>query len=524
MRHSIPAISLFLTLLVVSSGSAQVARVASDQSRGKFYDGISKGLVNSLNSWQQQYPNQTPQANQSPQIQTARRSIQSIADEAGQLITALRYEERYSQHARGLLGEALRVKAMADVLLTRSSSVATIEQLSSEYAAIDQQWHLLSHQIQQTQNLSNTVMERVRRMDQINTDLEKQFNLQPQMDTGGLIYYFSALSEDLNNLAEDIRIDLFAHEKRQELTSSVLRLQTKSQRLRLATENNYRYDDVAEYYKSFHTEWLATKNQLRNIQNRYIHRGINRIAQLNNQIHELLFLPPVIDGRDILYQADMLRSQVDATANEISLKELLEQPNANELFIKTREFYTLCSDFRNSVATETQLDNLRWDFRGLEVAWDDVKTSLNPMRRQETIQNISSIESSITQLRYDLGLNAVAETQAIELASSLTNMTGLMFYEVNRIVGRSSQFSSQFRNQAVSQAEQLKKTAEQLGTYLARQQDGPEIAQLSRRLAQQWNDLQSTLGQIPYGQRAELAQTGQQLGPAVAKLQVMYSM
>ena len=518
--------TLLLTSLTIfaTSANAQVARVASDQSRGKFYDGILRSLVDSQSNWRQQGTDQPAGRNQS-QLQTqARGQLQAFASEAGELITALRYEEQYSLHARGLLGEAIRVKAVADVLLGRTAAFITDEQLKAEFSELDRQWHLLSHQIQQTADLSNTVMRRVQRLDQVNAELEKQLQLQPQMDMQGLTYYFSALGENLNNLAQDVRIDLFSHPNKDQFASSLQQLRTKAERLRLAVENDYRYRDVSEYYKTFHSEWLTTKNQLRTADDRYIQRNINRITQLHNKVHELLWLPPVIDGRDILYQSDQLLAQVAKTAQDISLQDMLEQPNARDLFRKSSEFNALCKDFRNTVATETQLDNLRWDFKSMEVAWEDIKASLNTLERQETIQNISAIDSSVAQLRHDLGLQDGANwNEAIELASMLTNMSDLLYYDINRVVGRSSQFPTQFRNQVVRQAEQFHQSAEQLHGYLVRHSNSPEVKNISRRMAQEWNELQGNLAKIPYDQRLELARTSQEIAPAMAQLQVMYA-
>ncbi len=530
MRFRLAALVVFSASVLANSSLAQV-RVASDQSRGKFYDNVLRNLVDSQTNWRQQNQpngrtNQSPvQANQSQKVVQSRPKLQAFANEAAQLITALRYEEQYSLHARGLLGEAYGVKAVADVLLARTSnSNLTDEQFTAEFAELDRQWHMLSHQIQQTADVSNTVMQRVQRLDQINKELEGQLNLHPQMDMDGLTYYFSALGENLNNLAQDVRIDLFSHPKKEQFAGNLQQLRTKAERLRLAVENNYRYKDVAEYYKSFHTEWLSTKNELRSADDRYIQRNINRITQLHNKVHELLWMPPVIDGRDILYQADQLRQQIGRTAEGITMRDMLEQPNSRELFTKALEFHGLCNAFRNTVATETQLDNLRWDFKTLEVAWDDIKSSLNPLERQDTIQNIAAIETSVAQLRHDLGLHDEMEwDKAIELASNLRNMSDLLYYDVNRIVGRSNQFPQQFRNRTIQLADQFHNSAKQLHVYLVRQTSTPEIANISKQMAQQWNELQGIMAQVPYEQRYELARTSQEISPAMAKLQVMYS-
>ena len=336
-------------------------------------DGVLKTLRSQINFGQTQPLTPVPQANLSQQQQQAQRSVRDFANEAGQLITALRQEERYSTYISSLLGDALRVKATADVLASRSLGIRDVTQLASEYSQLDQQWRLLSHQLSQTANLSATVRQRVARLNQVNQELEQQLKLSPQMDNTELVYYFSAIGEHLDNLAEDVQIDLYTHPQRDRFATGIQQLRTRSQQLRLAVEYNYPYDAVKRYYEQFHSDWLSIKGELRPINNRYIQRNISRITQIGDRIHELLWLSPVIDGRDILQQAEALQQQVDGIGNTVSLTQVMRLPNAEEFFGRAKEFYELCGTFRQTVATETELENVWWDFRVLDVAWTDLE-------------------------------------------------------------------------------------------------------------------------------------------------------
>lgn len=528
LRLFLPLLAIMTAPLVSTELTAQVVRTSGEQTnvqRGQFVDGILRTLVDSrkaLNPVQPLSP--TTQGRASQQVQSARRGLRDFANETGQLITALRYEERYASYVKTLLGDAFTVKATADVLAQRSLSITDAAQLSSEYAELDRQWRLLSYQLQQTANVSNTVSQRVTRLNEINEELSKQLKLTPQMQQDDLVFYFAALSEDLKHLAEDIQIDLYAHPKRDEYRQQLLQLQRKSQQLRLAVENQYPYADVARYYKQFHAEWLPLKGELRTVQNRYIQRNISRLTQINDRVHELLWLAPVIDGRDILYQADALRLLVDQVAGNISLQQLIQLPNATDVFNKSKQFYAMCSDFRQTVSVETQLDNVRWDFRVLDVAWSDLKSEMDLVDNPDSIQDIVAIDNSIMELRRSLGLQpSVDYGQSLELASTLHNLSDLLFYDINRNVGRSSQYSAQFRNQAVRLSDRFHKTTGQLHESLMnREGNEPRIRQLTGDLAQQWNELQQVISQIPHDQQGELIRTSQHIAPAMAKLQVIH--
>jgi len=518
-----------LTILVSLSPSlavAQVTRVSNQtlQQRGQYVDGVLKTLVDSQRNFGRQPLPAVPQDQISPQVQETARYLKAFAAESQQLITELRFEERYSTYVRALLGDALNVKATAEMLVTRSQGISDPRQLAEEYKALDQQWRLLAYHLENTPNLSNNVRERVKRLNRGNEAIEAQLKVTPQVAEQELIHHFTAMSEDLNNLNEDIRIDLYTHPQRDEFANQLSQLRSRSQQLRLATEYKYPHSELVKYYNQFHDEWLTLKGKMRTIRNRYVQRNINRITDINELIHEQLWLPPVIDGQDILYQATALQQQVQLTGEEITMRQLIEQPNAGDIFSKASEFYGMCNRFRTTVETETQLDGLRWDFRELDVAWSDLKAIMNPLQTTNTTQNVATIENTVGELRHALGLDTsrTNQTQSYELASSLSNMSDLLYHDVNLYLG-SGQFSSQFRNEAVNFSDQFRRSARAFQTSIQQRADTQRLRDESRTLAQQWNDLQNSLAKIPYQQRGQLSRSTQQIAPTVAKLQLLYT-
>ncbi len=526
MRTRFVSVALLAMLLAPTLLWAQVTTASNDQpfQRSQYVDGVLKTLTQSNSNFYDQRPLPPVAGATSPEVRAAQQALQSVADESGQLITALRYEARYSAHVRSLLGDALQVKSMADVLLARSSNMSSINQLANESQELDRQWRMLSHQLKQAPSISKTVLQRVARLDQANDGLVDLLKMTPQMDQSALGYFFAALGEDLGNLADDIQYDLYADPQRGTYQITLRQLQAKTQQLRLAVANQYPYADVKAYYQQLFTEWLGVKADLRAIDNRYIQRNLNRIDLVHDQIHELLWLPPVIDGRDILHQADQLIAQVDYTATNITMKDFIQQPNASDLFDASKSFYSHCQDFRGSVATSTQLESLRWDFRALEVSWTELKSRFNRLKNQETIQNVAGIETQLSELQHSLGLDSETDRgQSVELAQSLNNMSDLLYYNINRYIGQSNKYSPQFRTDSVRLSSEFHQSAEALQSGLMAATDEGEIRRIARKMSQQWTDLQRYLEKIPFSQRQELAMTSREIAPAMAKLQVMHS-
>ena len=158
-------VSLWFTFHVVSTCSivsgplmAQQAHRAGYQNfqqRGQQVEGILKNLVHAQIQAQPRAMATThPVSGQTSQ------TLQSFADEAAMLIEDLRYEERFSAYIRGLVGDAIQIKASADILIHQSSTFSTAL-FSTEYAELDRLWRVLAYRIRQTPNMGGTLLRRV---------------------------------------------------------------------------------------------------------------------------------------------------------------------------------------------------------------------------------------------------------------------------------------------------------------------------------------------------------------------------
>ncbi len=288
--------------------------------------------------------------------------------------------------------------------------------------------------------------------------------------------------------------------------------------------SRYPYEDIVRYYQQLRKAWTPLKRDLRTVDNRYIQRNVDRIVQSNDHLGELLLLPPVIDGRDILYLAEVLKRNVDDIAGQISLKTLIALPNSAEIFSKAREFYALAQGFRQSVAKQTDLDNVRWDFRELDVSWNELRNVLLPLNDPATSQQVAMIDQSVMGLRESLSLDgSVDQNEAIQLALSLDNMTDLLAYDINRFVGQSSQYSASFRNDTMAAATNLRQAARRFYEDVSRNAQESELRQTTRQVASEWARLQQYIARVPANDRAQLVRTVEHIAPAIAKLQVMYA-
>ncbi len=512
---------LSLTSCSLLTAQIQVQPVSHDTTGA--FDGLLRNLTDQMNFHAGAPLVPGPNTTVAPELQQARLLIATLASDAARLISALNIEQRYSDQVRVLLGDAALLKAGADVLAQRSRSMSTIQQFAAEYAPLDAQWRPLDQQLRQLPNVGTRLLQEVDRISATSKQLTKTLQLEPQMQRDELSYHFAALRADLEHLAEDIEVDLYANPDRMTLTNRVRALQSRAAQISAAVDANYAYRDVKRYYKQFLDEWMATKRALRLIDNRYVQRNVNRLSQTNKRLQELLWLPPVIDGSDVLYLADSLQTNVDQVGNQITLTSLVALPNSRQIFDRAQDFYALCGSFRQNVANSTELESVQWDFRELDVAWNDLRNLIVPLNNEAAAQYIAVIDGSIMELRGTLGQQSNLDPdEALQIVSTLNNMTDLLYYDVNRYVGQSDRYPANFRSQAVNMTGNLQKIAKTLYQSVAERRTSAQLRTQANDLATQWNALQQVLAKIPEPDRSQISRSTQHIGPALAKLQILY--
>lgn len=500
----------------------QVQRVSHE--RGNGYDGVLQNLVDSQLNFNTRAPLPGSASGAgSAELQQARQLIAAFANDAARLISALTIEQRYSENVRMLLGDVLQLKANADVLVRRSQVMTSLQQFADEYAAIDRQWRPLANQLKQLPNVGTRVTEEVDRLNNTSRQITRNLQLDPQLQRGELNYQFAAMQADLRHLAEDIQIDLAADAKSADLINHVRNLQSRASQVSMAVEAGYAYRDIKQYYQQFFEQWMATKRMLRGVDNQYIQRSITRISHTHDRIHELLWLPPVIDGADILFMADSLKASVDRVCDQITLTQLIALPNSKQIYERAAEFHRMCHTFRENVAKSTELDSVRWDFGELDVAWNSLRNLIAPLNNPRAMRHVAMIDSSVMELRDILGQRAtINQNEVMQIVSTLDNMTELLHFDLNRYVGQSDRYPAAFRSQAVNSANSMQRTARSLYQSVMQNANTTQIRQQTTELSRQWKELQQHLGRIPENDRAQIARTTQHIGPALAKLQVMY--
>ena len=520
MRYISFAIVLtFVTAVIGSDCFGQVA-----ERRGQFFDGVLRNLVDGqISSQPTAKLAPVPSSNVSSQMREARGTLQQFANELQQLYTALRQEERFTPGIRSLLADSLQVKAAADVLVNRSQGMSQVTQLAPEYEALDRQWRVLAHRVRQWPNLGSGLYKRVDTLNERNERLGQLLKVTPQLETGELINLLATLNADFDHLSEDIRIDLVQHPQRDEFIQQLHQLQSMVHYMNNAVTAGRAHDEFVGRFKQMYTTWSPLKSKLRVIDNRYIQRNLSRVTQANNRMHELLWIPRVIDGNEILFLATTLKQDIDHIVDQVTLRKLIESPNATQIFERSKEFYTLCGDFRQTVTTETNLQNLKWDFRELDVSWNDLRSVLSHSTDPTTLQRVATVDSTVSELRRSLGERPIFDSiEAQQLVESIDSMADSLHFDINRDIASSDRYPRDFRTSIIGSSQSFHRSAHTMHQQVLQQSHDSTLRQQTAKLANEWDELQGYISRVSFDQ-PDTAQNAQRIAQMVAKLQVIYA-
>ena len=261
MTTQVLARLICLALLVTTlPASAQVRRVNAS---GQFMDGLIRDLQNTyLNLGNEQLQTVPAAAINATQAREIQQALQGYASSATKLITALRFEERYSPSIRLLLADAINVQARAGYLAQQAAQLGGSEQMVSQFSELDRSWRLLAHQIQQTPNIGVNVTQQVDAINRWNQSLEGLMKVKPQYQRQELAHHFVILGGELQHLVEDLQYDLYQHSQQAQLINTARNLTSRAYQLRMAAERDYPYNQIVSYYKEFHDRLVAAEARI----------------------------------------------------------------------------------------------------------------------------------------------------------------------------------------------------------------------------------------------------------------------
>jgi hypothetical protein len=465
-----------------------------------------------------------PRPSLSSEYRDARRAIDELSVGAGELITALRRDERLSPGIRPYLGDAITFKAMTDALIRRADAYPDTAALAAGLSPIDQHWRVLSHRLQHTPYLSSSSQACLRKLTDRHRRVCQLLKLAPQLDRAALAQRCLALAADIDTLLENVAFDVTQQKDRNELLTQGRKLLSQVNYLASAVAADATRDTVVAQYTKFYAEWRSFAGHLRVAKAfRYLERGIRRADRLNLQIHDLLWIPRETDRAGIAYTARLLVSDFNFLCDRVTLTDLLAWDDGPAAVEKMREFQALCTEFNRAAAGKPNVEDLRWDFRLLYVEWQQIRDRFVTPAETETTRRLALMDETILAMRELLDSSSVVNQETVvELAAEVETLAELMNRDMISCVGRPGRYTPQFRQQAAACSNSFYNLARQFHAGVIR--GGPNDATVRKTcsdLAYTWQRFQGYVAQLEHHDRSAVMRHYERFAPAMARLQIM---
>jgi hypothetical protein len=377
---------------------------------------------------------------QAPEIDLSkvdRRALANLIGEAysesGRLYTSLNTDYRNNPQLRSLLVDLNLLRNQTQAVSQDLTAGVSLERIVVSFREIDADWRLFSHRMSQARGISNTTRQSVERIDRIDQQIGKLFQVAPSIDRQALIQQLARLDNALLNLSDEIRRDAAASRSGL-LASDVRKVQQQVARIEQFVYDQYPYERIVTEYNLFERSWKVILDQVRLLTNTYIERAVRQAIEADNMVHELLWMETTTSRAQLKQVADALIKNVDEFYNRTPLKLLLPFKDATGTLQVANDFYGMVQQFQSNLEAEESDERLIESYRDIESQGMKFVRTFSPMKSQTALVVLREIEDGIADLRTELKLggtvNQVDSRQLIPMAAQLENLADQMDYYV----------------------------------------------------------------------------------------------
>lgn len=529
MRHpSILVLTVSFSLLLTSIANGQRER------RRQFVEDLLKGLIESQLEKETRPDNYRPDYDQArpqprppqvpPEVSAAREGLSRVGVSISDLVRILQQESYATPGYRQPLAEAMHVKALTDALFRNSKGFGDMRLMQERYSSIDQMWRSLAHRMKQARGVSRRVLAAVDEVDLHINEMAKMIGLAPQIDRTELVRLTSTLSAEFRHLLEDVSYEMHHNNaKRRELLLKGRDLMT---RLRESTAliDRGSYESIVEAWVTGQGGWRSYAAELRRLGNDRILRGVNRVEQTGRQINAALWLPVPLDRDYIRNVVSSIEVDLDRLSNAVTLKDMLTCQNPNAYLRTIREFQSACQTFSQSISRASSVEELVWDYRIFNVAWDEV-VSQNRMFENPAVQrHLRTGSQSMAMLEQTFGTGLeLCPDEVQQVIAEMGDLCNRTIQWVNRNISGAAHYSPQMQNDIRREVVGMQVSLHKLHTNFVGRQSNQVGLQELQAATRHWNQLKSLMNQCRDADKRAFREIRGELEPLFVKMQVVYS-
>lgn len=423
-----PRLAALLTalLLTSSAASAQTTRISrADTGSGNPTRGLPAGGLDSPADLGSRTLGSTRQNVDYSRVD--RRALSNLVreawDESGKLYSALDADYRRNPQLRSLLTDLSRLRTLTGRLSQNLNTNTDLNLLVEDFRQTDADWRIFSHRMSQARGLSSATTTSLQRVDRLDREIGKLFQIAPTLDRRSLLQQLSSLENSLFNLADELQRDV--NTPAQLITSS-RKLQQQAAQISSMVVDEYPYERIVGEYNRFDQAWLQLLPQLSAIRNSYVERNVQRLTAANYNIHELLWMATTTSRAQLKQTADALIQDVDEFYRRTSLLLLLNFKNPSQMLNVATDFYGTVQNFSDILERNEDDTQLVESFRYIEEYGAVFLQTFRQMKSQAGIVVLQEIEDGITALRRELNLGgSPAQVDASRLGPVVASLENL---------------------------------------------------------------------------------------------------
>lgn len=458
-----------------------------------------------------------------------KRALQNLLtesiDESERLYRSLQADYNRYPGVRQFMTDLSSIRARAGRAARDLQDGISLLRIHPQLQQLDSDWQLLSHQMGQSRLLSTTTRDSLDRIDRLQRNLEKLFEMEPQLDRRAIMTELSGLVSSIRNLVQELELDPSGTDRIYDLIHNARKLGQEATRVQNMVVDQYPYTSIVPEYNRFEQQWNALVPKLRQLNNRYVDRSIRNIMRSDSRLHNLLWLEKQTSRDNLKQISAALSRDVDEFFNRVPLKLLLHFKNVNRILETADDFYGTVQNFKDCVERNEDEQTLLVCYQYVEEYGNDFVREFGGLRSQAGRVVLREIEDGMIALRNELHLSgtvgSINTAVLLPKAASLENLADHLDFDVNQWLRRDNQ---SFRSEALTASANFLKRTQRIHTMLESRPTEAEMKQQTADLIEDWRAVYRYLGRCNTNEREHLRSLSQDISQAIYELRAPLEM
>lgn len=414
MRADCPRRIFFVVVALAAVFAGLLMRgtpASADDKTKKIVGGILKILVESQlrgqgGPHQQQLRpgGQRPGVRATPELTRARVSLRSFRQESITLSTLLQNDSAHNAGLQSFMAAAVQLQARADAISQRSRAVPDHKFIVQDVRRLDSDWRGFSYRLQQVPNLSQPCRACIGQLDKLDAELCDILSIEPQIDRRNLQQQSAGLVVYLHGLSDDIDYELRRSPSRNALMLKTSQAHQAAVGFSDSVAAGRPYAVLVGDYTAFLRKWNPLVRELCAFESRFIERTVLRIQNVDQSVHELLWLPRGLDRELLIQLTRSITTEVDRIFDSVSLSLLIQLPNYEDVPSSASDFHGICQHFADCIEREESVDELVDAYDYLPSAWVSFSRHFRNVHHDGIRHSLTEIETRLVALREPLGI------------------------------------------------------------------------------------------------------------------------